>query len=305
MNPEPSEVPESTRCGFVGLIGRPNVGKSTLLNQLIGQKLSIATPKPQTTRNRLIGIHTQGAHQVIYVDTPGIHEGKRALNQRMNHYALSSLKENDLNLWLIEPLASGKQTPSRADLQLLERLRPYLPKSALVINKIDRSRPEDILRTIDCFKQEPFLEVLPLSALKGENLEPLQQMVSRNLPESPFYFESDQVTDASERFLAAEFVREALFHQLEQELPYSIAVQVEQFQETPQRVEISCLICVERDSQKGIVIGHKGAMLKKIGTEARLKIEHLLGVPVFLALHVKVLKQWTNNAHYLKDLGYE
>lgn len=305
MNPLPPDAAPVTRCGFVGLIGRPNVGKSTLLNRLTGRPLSITAHKPQTTRNRLIGICTEGDTQTIYVDTPGIHEGSRALNQRMNQYAIDSLREHDLNLWLTTPFAPGRNEPRPEDLKVLELLRPQLHQTVLIINKVDQANQEQVLQTIAHFQSEPFLEVVPISALRGENLEPIPPIVKRHLPESPFYFESDQITDASERFLAAEFVREALFRRLEQELPYSIAVQVEQFEESAKQVHIHCVICVERDSQKGIVIGHKGAMLKAVGTDARKKIERLLGVKVFLALHVKVLKQWTNNALYLKDLGYE
>ena len=292
-------------CGFIGLIGRPNVGKSTLLNKLIGQDLSITTPKPQTTRNRLIGIRTQGAYQMVFIDTPGIHESNLPLNRKMIDYAVKTLEETDLNLWLVEPLKPHLKEPHPDDKKILDLIRNSNNKTILVINKMDLADRARVLRTIDVFSQNgSFAEIIPLSALKSTNLESLLEQLEQYLPEHPFFFESDQITDASERFLVSELVREQIFRKLQQELPYSTAVQVERFQEDHNCLRIDCLVCVERESQKGILIGKGGSMLKQIGTAAREKIEKLLGQRVFLALHVKVVKQWTRKTHHLQALGY-
>ena len=292
-------------CGLIGLIGRPNVGKSTLLNKLIGQDLSITTPKPQTTRNRLIGIRTQGASQMVFIDTPGIHESNLPLNQKMIDYAVKTLEETDINLWLVEPLKPHLKEPHPDDKKILDLIRNSNNKTILVINKMDLADQARVLRSIDVFSQnESFAEIIPLSALKSTNLESLLEQLEQYLPEHPFFFESDQLTDASERFLVAELVREQIFRKLQQELPYSTAVQVERFEEDPSCLRLDCLVCVERESQKGILIGKGGSMLKQIGTAAREKIEKLLGQRVFLALHVKVVKQWTRKTHHLQALGY-
>ena len=299
------EMSSQEHCGFIGLIGRPNVGKSTLLNKLIGQDLSITTPKPQTTRNRLIGIRTQGASQMVFIDTPGIHESNLPLNRKMIDYAVKTLEETDLNLWLVEPLKPHLKEPHPDDKKILDLIRNSNNKTILVINKMDLADRARVLRTIDVFSQNgSFAEIIPLSALKSTNLESLLEQLEQYLPEHPFFFESDQLTDASERFLVAELVREQIFRKLQQELPYSTAVQVERFEEDPHCLRLDCLVCVERESQKGILIGKGGSMLKQIGTAAREKIEKLLGQRVFLALHVKVVKQWTRKTHHLQALGY-
>ena len=299
------EMSSQEHCGFIGLIGRPNVGKSTLLNKLIGQDLSITTPKPQTTRNRLIGIRTQGASQMVFIDTPGIHESNLPLNRKMIDYAVKTLEETDLNLWLIEPLKPHLKEPHPDDKKILDLIRNSNNKTILVINKMDLADRARVLRTIDVFSQNgSFAEIIPLSALKSTNLESLLVQLEKYLPEHPFFFESDQLTDASERFLVAELVREQIFRKLQQELPYSTAVQVERFEEDPNCLRIDCLVYVERESQKGILIGKGGSMLKQIGTAAREKIEKLLGQRVFLALHVKVVKQWTRKTHHLQALGF-
>ena len=299
------EMSSQEHCGFIGLIGRPNVGKSTLLNKLIGQDLSITTPKPQSTRNRLIAIRTQGAYQMVFIDTPGIHESNLPLNRKMIDYALKTLEETDINLWLVEPLKPHLKKPHPDDKKILDLIRNSNNKTILVINKMDLADRARVLRTIDVFSQNgSFAEIIPLSALKSTNLESLLEQLEQYLPEHPFFFESDQLTDASERFLVAELVREQIFRKLQQELPYSTAVQVERFEEDPNCLRIDCLVCVERESQKGILIGKGGTMLKQIGTAAREKIEKLLGQRVFLALHVKVVKQWTRKTHHLQALGY-
>ncbi len=255
----------SFKCGIVGL---PNVGKSTLLNKLIGQDLSITTPKPQTTRNRLIGIRTQGASQMVFIDTPGIHESNLPLNRKMIDYAVKTLEETDLNLWLVEPLKPHLKEPHPDDKKILDLIRNSNNKTILVINKMDLADRARVLRTIDVFSQNgSFAEIIPLSALKSTNLESLLEQLEQYLPEHPFFFESDQLTD-------------------------------------PNCLRIDCLVCVERESQKGILIGKGGTMLKQIGTAAREKIEKLLGQRVFLALHVKVVKQWTRKTHHLQALGY-
>jgi GTP-binding protein Era len=298
-------------CGFIGLIGRPNVGKSTLLNQLVGQKVSITAHKAQTTRNRILGIRTELNTQIVFIDTPGIHRPEKLLNRKIVAYATDTLRDTDLNLWIVEPLPASsleKRALSflhREDQEILKLLAGKEKRTVLVLNKIDTIPQEQALVSIEKLaKLADFAEIVPVSALKSTNVEHLVETLKKYLPVHPFYFETHQVTDASERFLASEFVREELFLRLQQEIPYSVAVIVEQFEDDPKCIKIACTICVERDSQKGIIIGKKGEMLKKIGTAARKKIERLLGNKVHLALHVKVLKQWSNNSHHLRSLGF-
>ena len=298
-------------CGFIGLIGRPNVGKSTLLNQLVGQKVSITAHKAQTTRNRILGIWTSLNTQIVFIDTPGIHRPEKLLNRKIVTYATETLRDTDLNLWIVEPLPESSLEKKdlsflhREDQEILKLLAGKEKRTVLVLNKIDTIPQEQALVSIEKLaKLADFAEIVPVSALKSTNVEHLVETLKKYLPVHPFYFETHQVTDASERFLASEFVREELFLRLQQEIPYSVAVIVEQFEDDPKCIKIACTICVERDSQKGIIIGKKGEMLKKIGTAARKKIERLLGNKVHLALHVKVLKQWSNNAHHLRSLGF-
>ena len=294
-----------TRAGFIGLIGRPNVGKSTLLNRLIGQKLAITANKPQTTRNRLLGIRTIGSSQLIFIDTPGIHTSSRAMNQKMVNYAVKTLQETDFNLMLVEPLRPGQDVPSEDQL-VLQHLQDRASNTILAINKIDGLPYEVVLKSLERYLQlTEFAELIPISALKSYNLERLWELLLKRLPENPFFFAEDQLTDASERFLCGELVREQLFRHLQQELPYSVAVQVESFEETPKLLHIVANIIVERESQKGIIIGHKGQQLKKIGTAARQRIETLLGHSVYLSLQVQVLKQWSRHEHYLQAFGME
>ena len=297
--------------GFIGLIGRPNVGKSTLLNQLVGQKVSITAHKAQTTRNRILGIWTGLNTQIIFIDTPGIHRPEKLLNRKIVAFATETLRDTDLNLWIVEPLPASsleKRELSflhREDQEILKLLAGKEKRTVLVLNKIDTIPQEQALVSIEKLaKLADFAEIVPVSALKSTNVEHLVETLKKYLPIHPFYFETHQVTDASESFLASEFVREELFLRLQQEIPYSVAVIVEQFEDDPKCIKIACTICVERDSQKGIIIGKKGEMLKTIGTAARKKIERLLGNKVYLALHVKVLKQWSNNAHHLRSLGF-
>ena len=298
-------------CGFIGLIGRPNVGKSTLLNQLVGQKISITAHKAQTTRNRILGIRTELNTQIVFVDTPGIHRTEKLLNRKIVANATETLRNTDLNLWIVEPLPESslhKQDLSFlhiGDQGILKLLLEKAKRTVIVLNKIDTIPQGQILVCIEKLAGiADFAEIVPISALKSTNVEHLLETLKKYLPVHPFYFETHQVTDASERFLSSEFVREELFLRLKQEIPYSVAVIVEQFEDDPKCIKIACTICVERESQKGIIIGKKGEMLKKIGTAARKKIERLLGNKVHLVLHVKVLKQWSNNAHHLRSLGF-
>lgn len=303
--PAPTQSPEP-RCGFIGLIGRPNVGKSTLLNRLVGQPVSIITPKPQTTRNRIRGIRTEEAVQMVFIDTPGIHAGSRKLNQRMNQYALETLEGNDLLVWLVEPFPESEEAIPRKEQAVLEQFRGQESCTIVLLNKCDTATKVQVVRSLDLLGQAgAFLGIVPGSALKDQNLDPLLNLIRAHLPESPFFFESDQVTDATERFLVSEFVREALFRRLRQEVPYSTAVRVERFQESERCIEIDCQIFVERDSQKGIIIGKGGSMLKEVGTAARQRVERLLGHKVFLRLHVKVVRRWADDAFHLRQLGYE
>ncbi|MED5241857.1 MAG: GTPase Era [SAR324 cluster bacterium] len=299
------------KCGFIGLIGRPNVGKSTLLNQLVGQKISITAHKAQTTRNRILGIRTELNTQIVFVDTPGIHRTEKLLNRKIVAYATETLRNTDFNLWIVEPLPESslhKKDPSFLHIEdqgILKLLLEKAKRTVIVLNKIDTIPQGQILVCIEKLAGiADFAEIVPISALKSTNVEHLLETLRKYLPVHPFYFETNQVTDASERFLSSEFVREELFLRLKQEIPYSVAVIVEQFEDDPKCIKIACTICVERESQKGIIIGKKGEMLKKIGTAARKKIERLLGNKVHLALHVKVLKQWSNNAHHLRSLGF-
>ena len=297
--------------GFIGLIGRPNVGKSTLMNKIIGKKVSITTHKAQTTRNCILGIRTDKNKQIVFIDTPGIHNPEKLLNHRIVAYATNTLHETDLNLWIVEPLKkfSQKKDPltffHKEDLKILKLLSGMEKRTVLVLNKIDTISKEKILENIAKLKDlGDFAEIIPLSALKSTNVEHLVKTIKEYLPLHPFYFEANQYTDVSERFLCSEFLREEIFIRLKQEIPYSVAVIVEKFIDDPKCIQITCTICVERNSQKGIIIGEKGSMLKIIGTASRKKIERLLGNKVHLVLHVKVLKQWSRNANHLSKLGY-
>ena len=298
-------MPEN-RCGFVGLIGRPNVGKSTLLNRIIGRKISITAHRPQTTRNRILGIKTIDTCQMIFIDTPGIHLSEKLLNQRIVKYALRTLQESDLNLLLVDPIPLQASSIHQDDARILQLLENQLTRTVLLINKIDSVSPEVVLRTISIFDQQgPFAEIVPLSALKSTNLDHMVEILPTYIPQNSFYFEADQITDISERFLIGELIREAFFRVLQQELPYSVAVQVESFEETTELIRVHCKIFVERESQKGIVIGKKGSMLKQIGKRARQNIEYLLGNKVYLSLQVRVLKKWSTSPQYLDHLGFE
>jgi GTPase len=291
------------RCGFAAIVGRPNVGKSTLLNALLGRKISIVSPKPQTTRHRILGILTRPEAQVIFVDTPGLHAGaRRAMNRHMNRAALASLQDADVNVFVVEALRWTDEDQRVLD-ELLKQDRPII----LVLNKADKVFPKERLLPFieELNRRARFAEVVPLSALKRSNLEQLPGTIARYLPESPPHFPEDQLTDRSEQFQAAEIVREKLTLRLRQELPYGLTVVIEQFKEEEGRLLINAVIWVERSGQKAIVIGHGGEQLKEVGRSARLEMTELFKLPVHLELWVKVKENWSDNESALRQLGYE
>jgi GTP-binding protein Era len=290
------------RAGFVALAGRSNVGKSTLLNRLVGEKIAAVSPKPQTTRRRILGIVNRPDAQIILIDTPGLHEPKRLLNQRMVAAARSALADADVVLTVIEaaPVFSG------SDRDVLREVEHSSKPLIIAINKIDRvSRDRLIAIADECGKLVPAAEIVPVSALKGENVEELLATISRMLPEGPSLMPDDQFTDQSERTLVAEIVREKLFAEMREEIPFSTAVVVDNFELETERslLRISANIIVERESHKGMVIGSGGLQLKKIGQAARLELEQMLGSHIFLQLNVKVEKNWTRDPRKLEEFG--
>ncbi len=294
---------EQFRSGFVSIIGRPNVGKSTLLNRILGDKIVITSDKPQTTRNRIQGIHNLPGSQMVFIDTPGIHRAKSKLNKYMVDVALSSIKEVDVILFLVE--ADAK--PANQEGMILELLADADAPVLLVINKIDLVEKEILLERLSAYAAlYPFREIVPVSALSGDGVERLVEVVRGYIPEGPPYFPDDILTDLPERFVVAEMIREKVFRLTHDEVPYSVAVVVESFKERADGlVSIAAVINVERESQKGIVIGRKGEMLKRIGMQARREIEELLDTKVFLELFVRVSREWSENTRMLKEFGYE
>ncbi|HSM69536.1 MAG TPA: GTPase Era [Xanthomonadales bacterium] len=291
------------RFGYVALIGRPNVGKSTLLNAILGQKLSIVTAKPQTTRQRLAGIKTSGAGQVVYLDTPGIHASAgRALNRYMNRVARAAFRDVDVILFLIE---AGRWT--QQDRRIAKMLSSVEQPVLLVINKIDTlaSRAELLEFIAQSVDPEAFEQVLLISAKQGDGVADLESRVTAMLPFSRPFYDEDQITDRSERFLAAELLREALTERLHQELPYALTVEIEQFSREENLLRISAIIWVERDSQKQIAIGKGGKALKQVGSQARKAMEELFGSKVFLKTFVKVSKDWSRSEKLLEKFGYQ
>ena len=291
------------RSGFVAIIGRPNVGKSTLLNRIVGQKIAITSPKPQTTRNRILGILNTDETQVLFVDTPGIHEAHSPLNRYMVDQARSACLDVDVILWLVEADRSVDRDPMIPRL-LGKSKNPVL----LVINKIDTIPKDKLLPLIDAYcKICPFASIVPISALKGDGVEALMAEIPALLPEGPRYYPDDQLTDVPERFIVAEMIREQILMRTKDEVPYGVAVIVERFQENPARnmIGISAVINVERDSQKGILVGKGGTMVRQIGQSARKEMERMLGVKVHLELFVRVQKNWTSSGRMMKEFGYE
>ncbi len=296
------------KCGYIAIIGRPNVGKSTLLNCLLGKKVSIATPKPQTTRFQILGIKSHGSIQAIYIDTPGMHKTeKRAMNRYMNRLANAVVADADVIIFVVE---AGQWLEE--DKLVLEKLSQARAPVILAINKIDLLKDKkQLLPFIDEVKTEfNFANIIPLSATKADNVAALEDIITPLLPAGPHLFPDDQVTDKSERFQAAELIREKLIQATEQEVPYSATVEIESFKIEPFRheekiIKIDAMIWVEREGQRPIVIGKNGERLKKIGTQARKDMEKIFGQKVFLRLWVKVKSDWTDDERALKSLGYE
>ncbi|HET6593672.1 MAG TPA: GTPase Era [Xanthomonadales bacterium] len=291
------------RCGYVALVGRPNVGKSTLMNRILGQKLSIVTAKPQTTRQRIAGIKTTPQGQVIYIDTPGIHlAARRALNRYMNRIAQASFQDVDLILFLIE---AGRWT--RQDEHVARTLASVGVPVVLVINKIDLvADKSELLRFVaEKVGADRFGEVLMVAARGGDGVADLERRVMQYLPFSRPFYDEDQFTDRSERFLAAELIREQLMQRLHQELPYALAVEIEEFKRSGDLLRIGAVIWVEREGQKQIVIGKGGNVLKQVGTGARRELQELLGEQVFLRLWVKVSRDWSDSERALRQFGYD
>ncbi len=295
---------ESTfKSGYVAIIGRPNVGKSTLINRVLGQKLCITSRRPQTTRHRILGIKTTDDSQLIYVDTPGLHiDDKRAMNKYMNRAAASSIDHVDVILFVVDGMNWTEE-----DEQVLERLKANaVAPVILVINKMDKLADKEVMlpHIEKLAAQFNYSHVLPISARKGVNLDQLEAEIKKLMPEGDLIFPEDQLTDRSSRFLAAELVREKLFRHLGQELPYSITVEIEQFDDEKNLFRIGAVVYVERSGQKAIVIGKGGELLKSVGKDARLEMESLFGKKVFLRLWVKVREGWGDNERMLKNLGY-
>ncbi len=292
-----------SKCGYVAIVGRPNVGKSTLLNALIGKKISIISPKPQTTRNQILGIKTIGETQIVYIDTPGMHDSeKRVMNRYMNRLANAVVLDADVIVFIIEA-TRWLEDDELALKKVSEANAPVI----LVINKIDKlGDKKEILPLIERFKQKyDFAHIIPISARRQENLDSLEETLVDMMPEGPHLFPDDQVTDKNERFQIAEIIREKVIRGTEQELPYSTTVVIESMKDENKLLEISAIIWVERESQKPIVIGKSGERLKGIGTAARKEIVKLLGRKIFLRLWVKVKSDWTDDAAALGSLGFD
>jgi len=292
---------KKTRAGFVAIIGRPNAGKSTLINRLVGQKVAIVTSKPQTTRNRIQGIATRPEGQIVFIDTPGLHEGDTVLNRQMMREVAAALEGIDVLLMMVD----ASRTLPHADSLLLERGKRFVGKTILALNKSDRVPKPKLLPLMDAFAKEfPFAALVPISALKGEGCEELLQEIFKNLPEGTPFFPEDQITDQPERFLVSEIIREKGIDLTYHEVPHALAVVVDQFEELPNLVRIHATMLVERDAHKKILIGHKGEMLKKIGTAARKELQSLLGTKVFLGLFVKVAPDWRENPQRVRELDW-
>ncbi|HHW19833.1 MAG TPA: GTPase Era [Thermodesulfovibrio thiophilus] len=288
------------KCGYVAIIGKPNVGKSTLLNTILGEKVSIVTEKPQTTRNKIIGIKNFPDAQIIFIDTPGIHRPKHKLGQFMVKQSYEAMDIVDIIVFMVEP-----EPLKEAELLIIEKLKKFNKPVILVINKIDTIAKQNLLPLIDIYKDwYPFKEIIPISALKSDGVQNLLEIIISYLPEGQKLYPEDMLTDQMERFMVSEFIREKIMKYTMDEIPYSVAVQIERWEETKKLIKISANIYVEREGQKIIIIGKKGERLKKIATEARLEIEKFLGTKVFLEVWVKVRKKWRQKDMLLKALGY-
>ncbi len=289
------------KSGFVALIGRPNVGKSTLLNYLVGQKVAIMSPQPQTTRNKISGIYTDDQEQIVFIDTPGIHKPKNKLDDFMDKSSYSALDEVDVVLFMVEPEPAGK-----GDQYIAELLKKIKKPVFLVINKIDKVHPDELLSIIDSYKNlGDFAEIVPISASQGNNVSELIKTIAKYLPEGPQFYDADQLTDRPEYFIVAELIREQVLKLTHEEVPHATAVVVDRMRNHEGgKLQVEATIYVERPGQKGIIIGKKGQMLKQIGIAARQEIEALLGEKVNLRLWVKVQKNWRSDPAFLKSIGY-
>lgn len=291
-----------TRCGYVAIVGRPNVGKSTLLNHILGQKLAITSRKPQTTRHNMLGIKTEGNVQAVYVDTPGLHKhNDKALNRYMNRSASSALKDVDVVVFVVD-----RTRWTDEDQLVLEKVQHVKCPILLAVNKADRLEDKsELLPHLNWLAEQlPQAEIVPISALQGQNLDTLEKLVGERLPESEHFYPEDQITDRSSRFLAAELIREKIMRQLGAELPYQITVEIEEFKQEGRILHIHGLILVERDGQKKIIIGDKGERIKRIGQEARKDMETMFDSKVMLNLWVKVKGGWSDDERALRSLGY-
>jgi GTP-binding protein Era len=300
--PNKEKKESAFRSGYVAIVGRPNVGKSTLLNALLGEKVAIVSPKPQTTRNRITGIRTTAGSQMVFLDTPGIHQTHSLMNRRMVDVALQTLHEADGVLWLLD----ARARPGAEEEQMAERLRQVATPVLILLNKIDLVSKGKLLPLMQrCSELLPGREIVPVSALKGDGVPLLLGIVEQWLPEGPRYFPEGEFTDQTERFVASELIREKVFLLTREEIPYGIAVTIDEFTEKEEKnlLVIKATIHTERDSHKPILIGKKGSMLKQIGTQAREELEALLGCKIFLELFIKVDKDWTQDPNTLREMG--
>jgi GTPase len=289
------------RAGFVAIIGRPNAGKSTLLNRYVGQKVAIVTSKPQTTRNRIQGIVTRPEGQIVFIDTPGLHEAHTVLNRQMMREVAAALEGIDILLMMVD----GSASQPHADQLLLDKAKRFEGRAILALNKVDRVPKPKLLPLLEAFsKAFPFAALVPISALKGNGCDELLAEILKHLPEGVPFFPEDQVTDQPERFLASEIVREKAIQLTYHEVPHALRVMIDKFEESPKILRIEATLNVERDSQKKILVGKKGEMLKKVGTEARKELEALLGTKIYLGLFVKVAPGWRDNPQLVRELDW-
>lgn len=292
------------KSGFISIIGRPNVGKSTFLNRVIGQKIAIMSDKPQTTRNKVQGVLTEDDSQLIFIDTPGIHKPKHKLGEFMLKTSKNTLREVDAIMFMV----NAEQKLGPGDQFIMDLLEGNETPVFLIINKIDRVHPDELLTIIERYTEKfNFAEIVPISALEGLNVDNLLVTLKKYMPEGPQYYPADQVTDHPERFIISELIREKVLHLTREEIPHSVAVVIDKIkreEDNPDKIRVQATIMVKRNSQKGIVIGKQGAMLKQVGTRARKDIEMLLGSKVYLELWVKVQKDWRNKSTHLRDFGF-
>ncbi|MCA0147563.1 MULTISPECIES: GTPase Era [Rossellomorea] len=291
------------KSGFISIIGRPNVGKSTFLNRVIGQKIAIMSDKPQTTRNKVQGVYTTDDAQMIFIDTPGIHKPKHKLGDFMMKIAQNTLKEVDVILFMV----NVEEGLGKGDHFIIEKLKGVKTPVYLILNKIDQIHPDALLPMIQQYNDLfPFAATVPISALEGNNVDQLLQLLKDQLPEGPQFYPADQITDHPERFIVSELIREKVLHLTREEIPHSIAVVIDKMERKEEKdlIDVIATIIVERDSQKGIVIGKQGSMLKEVGKRSRVDIENLLGSKVYLELWVKVQKDWRNRSANLRDFGF-